>query len=353
MKAEDLEVFAEMEDQAKAKRLLKSGLAAIDEGNSAKLGKAMSGLKDLALVSERLIGQEVGEWIAVTKGYFSITDCYRALNLVTKKQKTACRVHIHRGVLSGELEHHHTQSSMYRRVEKEILVMNLKDAKTTPLAIDWPLGIGEYYVTYCKNIHLFAGTKDSGKTAFFLDFIKRNQKYGYKFNYFNSEMSPEELRMRMDKHGDMKFEDWKFNPYERMGNFADVIEPNAINIIDYIEVNKNFSEVADEIKDIHGKLTNGIALIAIQKKYGEILGRGGDFTLQRPRLYVTFEYRPTDKEGHAKCFVAKNRRDPERGLAGKMCTYKLWNAWQFKVTVPWHDMHDDPYEERAKREKKQ
>ena len=353
MKAEDLEVFAEIADQARAKRLLKQGLTAIEEGDSTKLGKAMTKLKDLDMVSERLISPEIDEWVAVTQGYFSVTSCYSALHLVTKRQKTACRVRLHRQAQAGVLERHPTKNGLYRRVEKEIEIMNLKDAETTPLAIDWPLGIGEFYVAYCKNIHMFAGTKDSGKTAFFLDFIKRNQKYGYEFRYLNSEMSPEELRMRMNKHEDMKFEDWKFTPIERMGNFADVIRPNAINIIDYIEVNKNFSEVADEIKDIHGKLSNGIALIAIQKKYGEILGRGGDFTLQRPRLYVTLEHRPTEKEGHAKCFVAKNRRDPERGLAGRQCTYKLWNAWKFKVTVPWLPMDEDPYEEREKKERRQ
>jgi hypothetical protein len=352
MEAKDLEVFAEIADQARAKRLLKQGLKAIEEGNSTKLGQSMVKLKDLDLMSDRLISQETDEWVAATKGYFSVTSCYGALHLVTKRQKTACRVHLHRQVQAEVIERHATKNGLYRKVEKEVEIMNLKDAETTPLVIDWPLGIGEYYVAYCKNIHVFAGTKDSGKTAFFLDFIKRNQKYGYEFRYLNSEMSPEELRMRMDKHTDMKFKDWKFTPIERMSNFADIIKPDAINIIDYIEVNKNFSEVADEIKDIHGKLSNGIALIAIQKKYGEILGRGGDFTLQRPRLYVTFEHRPTKKEGHAKCFVAKNRRDPERGLAGRECTYKLWDAWKFKVTVPWMMMDEDPYEEREKRERK-
>ena len=352
MEAKDLEVFAEIADQARAKRLLKQGLTAIEEGDSTKLGKAMTKLKDLDMMSDRLISQEIDEWVVATKGYFSVTDCYNTLHLTTKRQKTACRVHLHRQVQSGVVERHPTKNGLYRRLETLMGVMNLKDAKVIPLVIDWPIGIGEFFVTYPKNILLFAGTKDAGKSAFFLDFIKRNQKYGYKFNYFNSEMGPEELRMRMDKHTDMEFEDWKFHPYERMGNFGDVVEPNAINIIDYIEINKAFSEVADEIKSIHGKLSNGIALIAIQKKYGEILGRGGDFTLQRPRLYVTFEHRPTKKEGHAKCFVAKNRRDPERGLAGRQCTYKLWDGWKFKVTVPWMMMDEDPYEEREQKERR-
>ena len=41
---------------------------------------------------KRFISKEVEGFVAVTNGYFSVTDCYQSLQVVTKEDKTAVRV---------------------------------------------------------------------------------------------------------------------------------------------------------------------------------------------------------------------------------------------------------------------
>src|SRR5208283_404970 len=113
--------------------------------------------------------------------------------------------------------------------------------------------------------------------------VKMNMDF-HRIEYFSSEMGAEELKLRLSKFEDFPLKSWKFFPRDRASKFADAISPDAINIIDYLEITKEFSEVGGMIKDIHDRLGKGIAIIAIQKKKGSETGRGGDFTLEKPRL---------------------------------------------------------------------
>jgi len=150
--------------------------------------------------------------------------------------------------------------------------------------------------------------------------------------------------VRLNKHQDIKLDQWRFKAYERSDNFKDVIFPDAINIIDYIEENENLMKMGDKIKEIHERLHNGIAIVGLQKDFGATLGRGRAFTLQRPRLYLTMEYGPTKKIGKMCCLAAKNRRKEDDGLAGKEMEYHLFGGWKFKMSFPdWFPMVDDPY----------
>jgi len=82
-------------------------------------------------------------------------------------------------------------------------------------------------------------------------------------------MGLSELRMRLELFENCTKDLWKqVRFYERSENFDDVIDPNGINIIDYLEVLDDFWKVGQQIKAIHDKLKNGIAVIAIQKNKG-------------------------------------------------------------------------------------
>jgi len=59
--------------------------------------------------------------------------------------------------------------------------------------------------------------------------------------------------------------DWNFTAEERSSNFADVIRPNCINIIDYMELSGDFYMVAEYLRQLHDKLDGGIAIVALQK----------------------------------------------------------------------------------------
>ena len=280
--------------------------------------------------------QEIREWIEEEPGWFRSEKLDAELGFRGSERDMSNRRQVIRRLLnSGELIKHNRDRGCYRKRQVDYIKMDFKNAPTAPMSVDWPLMIGDFFVTYPKNICVVAGCKDAGKTTFFLDFIKRNMK-DHRIVYFSSEMGPQELRMRLDKHEDITLEEWEFEAFEESDNFADAVYDyrNDIIIIDYIEVNQEFSAIGDKIKAIHEQLEGGIALIGIQKQYGATWGRGGEFSNQRPRLYVTIE------SGIARIRVAKNRVDGVENPVGNLLEYKIVNGWKMIPSGIWHPEYD-------------
>lgn len=150
----------------------------------------------------------------------------------------------------------------------------------------------------------------------------------YTIHYFNSEMGATELKLRLQNFEDVTLDDWKMNAWERSGNFADVIKPDAINVIDFLEVHEDFWKVGGMLKDIHDKLKQGIAVVALQKSKEKEIGRGGDMGLEMPRLYLTID---SGKIRIVKCKNWHGGRNPN----GLSRTFKLVQGWKFTETSPW------------------
>jgi hypothetical protein len=111
----------------------------------------------------------------------------------------------------------------------------------------------------------------------------------HEVHYFSSEMGALELKDRLLKF-DRPLTSWEIVKFkERASNFADVIKPNAVNIIDFLEVHDEFYKIGGLIKAIYDKLTTGIAVIAIQKNKGTDFGLGGMRSLEKARLYLAME----------------------------------------------------------------
>lgn len=164
---------------------------------------------------------------------------------------------------------------------------------------DWyplwlPLGISELAGTRKKNIVIIAGETNAGKTAIVLNTVHKNLvpnggRHEQVF-YFNSEMGPDELRGRLLNIDRDTYHWYGLEPFERVKDFHQVIKPEGLNIIDFMEVTQDFSMVADWITKIHAKLTTGVAIICLQKKKDSDTGRGGEFTLEKCRLGLSLSY---------------------------------------------------------------
>ena len=89
-----------------------------------------------------------------------------------------------------------------------------------------------------------------------------------------------------------------------MLHFADVIHPNDVNIIDYLEIHDNFYAVSGMLKAIHDKLDKGVAFVALQKNPGAETGLGGYRGLEKPRVYLNLD--PDYPGGKATIVKAKN-----------------------------------------------
>jgi hypothetical protein len=69
-----------------------------------------------------------------------------------------------------------------------------------------------------------------------------------------------------------------------------VIKPNGLNIIDFLEITADFFLIAEQIRKIHDRLDKGVAIICLQKKTGAELGRGAEFSLEKPRIYFSLDF---------------------------------------------------------------
>ncbi|HNQ64719.1 MAG TPA: bifunctional DNA primase/polymerase [Smithella sp.] len=286
---------------------------------------------------ERNLAKEVLDFISVTNGYFSVTDCYTVLQVVTKEDKTAVRVALSRLKDKDKvIEKHGNKDGVYRRIENEIEEVNFLNAPTDEFSISLPLGIDSYCKLYPGNIVVVAGSKSSGKTAFLLNIVKENMKR-YEVVYLNSEMGDTEFRKRLELFEDVKLQDWKFRAYHRMANFADLITPEKkIFIVDFLEVTTDFWKVAQYIQEIHRKLKEGICIIALQKSEGKDNGRGGDFSKEKARLYIALDYLPEQKTNRLKIVDAKAWQT-EINPRGMFREYKLIHGSKFVKESKWQN----------------
>ncbi len=236
---------------------------------------------------ERTLTEQVREWASVTKGNFLVTDCYRDLHIVTKSNKAAVRVTLGRLVEEGIIERIIGKHGQYRRIEGDCEKMDWKNASMDTVNFSWPGGIERFVSLMPGNVVLIAGEPNAGKTAFLLNTVLMNMAR-HEIHYFSSEMGASEMKKRLSAFS-LSPDDWRFTPWERSGDFHDVIRPDAVNIIDYLEIHEDFYRIGGQIKRIFDRLGNGLAIIAIQKNRKTDMGRGGITTLEKPRLCLSMK----------------------------------------------------------------
>lgn len=268
----------------------------------------------------------IRELVDNLEGWFNYDQIDRELGILNKKDKDHRRKVIHRLVDDGVLEKNPKYAGRFQKIVQDVDGINWQDADINQIYnISFPFEIEKRVNIYSRNLIIIAGSPNSGKTALILNIIEMNQdRYPGKINLFSSEMGPEELKLRISKF-DRPLESWDFNPYERVADFARVIRPDEINIIDYLEIGDNFFTIADEFRKIFDNLKKGIAIIALQKKTGASMGRGAEFGMEKPRLYLAMD------NGVLKIIKAKNwaTKDNPNGLEYR---FKLVDGCKFITT---------------------
>jgi hypothetical protein len=228
-------------------------------------------------------------WIANANGTFTIQQIYTDLCVTERKDKDIIRHHIKESIEKKIIERSST-NGVYRKIDQDTNQIVIPTVKPIPLSIKLPGEIEEYVKIFPGNIIIVAGTSDGGKTAYALNLAYANRDK-FEVVYFSSEMVGEELRERIDHFEGTTLDEWnKIFFEERTIDFQDKIRPNALNIIDYLEVIEGeFFKVGNNIRLIFEKLDRGTAVICLQKNFGAKLAQGAEQTLAKARLYVTIE----------------------------------------------------------------
>lgn len=275
---------------------------------------------------EKLTQQVVTQWVEATKGWWKSQDLDRDLGIVSPEGKAVRRVYLKRLCDQKILERHPKEDGRFRLVDSQAPLIDWQTADASNVVkIKWPFELEKWVNIYAKNIAVVAGSFNAGKTAFCLNVINLNQhrielKDLLPIQYFNSEMGPEEMKLRLSK---FPTDDWAFEARERSSDFADVIQPDKINIIDYLEVTNDFFLVAQEITKIFDRLNKGIAVVTVQKKQGVSLGRGAEFSAEKPRLYLSMD------AGKLTIVKGKNWAQEGKNPNNKKFSFKLIQGWKF------------------------
>ena len=181
--------------------------------------------------------------------------------------------------------------SLYKVVDDTLVPINFKNPVGHKVDLVFPFGIHQYGYLYQGNIAVVFGSKDAGKTAFALNVIRMNMSK-HVIKYWSSEMVEDELAARLSKYEYLLPEEWKFEAYERSYDFDQVIDPDAINIIDYLELGGDEMEYyrgVGLIRKIFDKLDTGVAIIACQKNENAELPKGGSGILEKSRIAVSLD----------------------------------------------------------------
>ncbi len=276
------------------------------------------------------ITEQVHDFVLTTKGNFSTTEAYNYLGLTTRDNKKKVVVVLGRLLKDGVIVRAGTKNGIFRRLDEECTRLDITKADTSIFPIMWPMGIETYAEVMPHNVIILAGESNTGKTAFLLNVVHMNMTGPVPINYFSCEGGAAEMLVRVNLFENTSADQWKVNFFERYSDFADVIRPDEINIIDFLEIHEDFYRVGGMIKDIHDRLRKGIAIIAIQKDPGKDFARGGSGTIEKARLYITLKRDPKEKVNICKIEKAKKWRLIDVNPNGLFMRYKLYHGAKFK-----------------------
>ena len=271
----------------------------------------------------------VDEWLEIhQQERFTLDQICRDLQISERDNRRYVAIALNRRSEQGKLEKvsNYTQA-LYRYIistSKSIDWVNAPDDDI--LNLSWPYGIddstqfgfdGRVRISP-GDIIVIAGTSNMGKTAFCLNFLWENMD-SFPCTLMGNEYTPGKFKRRVSRmtwkeplNGN---NEPKFELIERREYWKDIIRPDNINIIDWLNLGDNWYEIGKVIEDIQSKLHRGIALISIQKDEHKTLGRGAGFSEELASLYLVMDFE--------RLLIRKCKEWKEWNPNGKMYGFKI------------------------------
>jgi hypothetical protein len=282
------------------------------------------------------LSDRIDDWVCHTSAWFDTSELDKELGIVSQKDKDNRRQVLCRLEEKKLIERHFKENKKWRFVNRQLEELNYKQlAVTTPLPIVMPLGISELVNLHQGNLVVLAGTTNAGKTAFALEIIRLNNTSPMACYYFYSEGGAHELRDRLDKCPGMSIEEWKFKLFSRATNFADVIAPDCLNVIDYLELTDDFYLVNKHLTDICNRIGTGLAVVCIQKKKLAEFARGGELSAEKARLYIALDEAEGQSNARAKIVKGKSWAKKGHNPNGQEATFHITDGWIESNNVGW------------------
>lgn len=213
----------------------------------------------------------------------------------------------------------------YRQVKKVEPIRWWNGEEKDRLPLVWPYGVeddsnfgfDDNVEVYSGDSIVVAGESNRGKTAFALNFLVNNLHLFAGARLMVNEYKPQRFRARMKEFNWVDF--WnedrpKFELLPVMEHHEDHIEPNFLNIIDWLHIKENFWEVASHIEEMQMLLRAGVLLAVLQKTTDKRkTGVGADWGTFFPAVYLSI--------GAGRLDVVKVKSAPRGKLSPEGKTY--------------------------------
>ncbi len=253
-------------------------------------------------IKYRKISALVDEWMEFHKGEtFDLDLICRQLQLNERQHRHLVSIKLAYCVEHNKLE---KINRLYRTIDNTIKYIegwwgDRGEEGDETIDLTFPKGHDETgfsfqgeIMVYPSDILVVAGVSNKGKSCFVLNTLVENMDK-YQCRLMGNEYDARKFRDRMKYFNWVEFVNDgkpKFELIERYENHKDIIAPDAINIIDWLNLGDNFWQISKILEGIKSKLHKGIAIVVIQKSEGKTLGRGGDFSRDLASVYFTIDH---------------------------------------------------------------
>jgi len=245
----------------------------------------------------------------------------------TSHKDRAYRLLLQRRRGDGKIRVHGRNPYLIQWINRGYKMTQLSSAeKQSLLDIKLPLNLHKIAQIPPGSVVGVAGYISSGKTSFLLETAELNAlSQPMSVYYWFHEMSEarmiircEDFPLLIEAQKQDKFFPVKQGDFE----FADVLEPNAINLIDYIDRNDDLFLIGGDIKQLQTKLIRGIVVFALQKKHGSAFGYGGLPSAKLSNLYITLDTKyQSAKAMHGEAKIVKCKDWVDNNPIGLYCEY--------------------------------
>ena len=179
-------------------------------------------------------------------------------------------------------------------IKKNIEYIDLNNIDESSFNIELPLSLSQLVRIPPKSIIVIAGAGNAGKTTLALNIVQANLSKNYPIHYFMSEMGASEYK------GKVMNLSCGINAWSRKvkaaaitdgyGDFIETENPDGLNVVDFLEEKDGeYYKITSHIRKIYDALNTGIAIICLQKHSRAEVGRGGEGTAEKARLYLTID----------------------------------------------------------------
>ena len=281
------------------------------------------------------LAEEVRKWVEDSDGIFMSSDVFKEFHLSSRNERKALSTILSRLKNDGVIEKYGTKNGVFRKLDDNVEWLDIENADSSPFDIRWPFQLENFINIPPKSLSIIAGEQNAGKTAFLLNTAISNMGRNMDVVFISSETNAPGLRVRLEGF-DIPLSDItkavKFG--YKSESFADIIVPNAINIIDYLEIHDNFFAIGGQLKAIFDKLDKGIAIIGLQMDGKANVGRGGSFSLEKPTLYLTLH---SDPPSGTKLTIRKAKWfDGSRNPNGLQMNYATMSGCNLSMIGDWN-----------------